>query len=237
MLPSFFRSRQENVESRSESANDQSHIVAKAHPIESGKNGEAADAPRVIDRRLLLDSELMAQVAAGDQDAIVVLFERYSSYALKIALFILKDRGEAQDVVQETFLELHRTADRFDPLKGSVSNWVFRIAAHAALDRKEYLRSRQFYTVLSIEEAEGELLSESNNSLRLAPQEQKHLLREVLAVLTPAQRRAIHLKLEGFTAEQAAQRSGMSSSACENNLYRGLKKLKTLIMTARQKAK
>ncbi|HEY6351204.1 MAG TPA: sigma-70 family RNA polymerase sigma factor [Candidatus Angelobacter sp.] len=178
----------------------------------------------------------MTQLAAGNEEATVVLFERYRLYVFNTALAILKDRGEAQDIVQQTFFELYRTAERFDSLKGSFPAWLFRIASHAALNRKDYLQARQFYKAREIEDAEEVLLGRAKDSLHLAPQEQVHLIHELLARLKPAQRRAIELKFfEGLTADQAALRTGESPSTFENNLYRGLKKLRSLILKPRPK--
>lgn len=230
-LPAFSRSRQKNPECSPDSGNDSGHNTLTQQIAECEKGIEAAS-----DRHLVRDADLMSQVAKGDQDAMVVLLERYSAYALRIAYSTLKDRAEAQDIVQETFLKLYQTADRFDSQKGSLLTWLFRLASQAAFDRKEYLRARQFYTVLDIEQAETELPCEYNGSLHLAPQEQEHLLHEVFAMLNPAQRQAIELKLEGYTAEQAAVRSGISSSTSENNLYRGLKKMRDLIVKTGRKA-
>jgi RNA polymerase sigma-70 factor (ECF subfamily) len=182
----------------------------------------------------LEDADLMTRVAAGDEDAINVILERYRSFVFHIALAILKDRGEAQDTVQDAFLEVCRTADRFDHLKGSLSGWLFLIASHAALNRKEYLQTRQFYTSRQVDESE-EAVGPDENWQHLAPQEQMHLARELLAKLKPAQRKAIELKFfEGRTAADAARRVGGSASTIENNVYRGLKKLSNIVSKRRK---
>src|SRR5258708_2947574 len=72
---------------------------------------------RVLQR--LTDEELMRHLRGGHHDALTVLFDRYHRLVLKVALSIVRDSGEAQDVVQEVFLQVYRTVVRFDPARGS----------------------------------------------------------------------------------------------------------------------
>lgn len=236
MLSSFRRFHQKDGDQEFESASNLGCNGSNAGAPDPGKNDKEALTPKTCDRGMLGDCELMARLAAGDEDAAVVLTERHGAYVLKISLAILKDRGEAQDIVQESFLQLYRTAAHFDCRKGSFSAWLFRIASHAALDRKAYLQSRRFYKGLDIQKAEEESHGQSHEWLHLAPQEQVHLMDELLPMLKPAQRRAIELKFfEGLTADQAAIQTGESSSSFENNLYRGLKQLRNLVLKRRPK--
>lgn len=176
------------------------------------------------------DAELMSHVAAGNADAFSVLLERHRSLVFQIAHHILKDKGEAMDLVQQVFAEMYQTAGRFDRQRGKVAGWLFRIAYHDAINRKQYLKVRHFYTCVPLEErGEAQLLGHAGERGHLAPQEELYLAEESLAMLKPAQRRAIELTLfSGLTAKQAAERTGESVAVVENNLYRGLKKLRTL---------
>ncbi|HUN60909.1 MAG TPA: sigma factor, partial [Candidatus Sulfotelmatobacter sp.] len=67
----------------------------------------------------LNDEELMGQLQAGQGDALAVLFDRYHRLVLSIALKIVRDRGEAEDVMQNVFLEIFRAAAQFNPSKGN----------------------------------------------------------------------------------------------------------------------
>ena len=184
------------------------------------------------------DSELISQVGAGDGEALADLVERYRRFIFQIALRILKDKGEAQEVVQETSLKLCSVAKSFDALKGTFPNWLARIAVTTALKRRQYLKARKFYDAVDIEDVDGCSAGLADDYLQMAPQEQSHLAHELLSKLKPAQRRAIELKCgEGFTAEQGALSTGESSSAFENHFYRGLKKLRDLARKERGKTK
>jgi len=81
------------------------------------------------------DRELLGRVAQGDVSALRVLYNEQAPRALAIARRILRNVEEAEDVVQETFLELWRRAPQFDGRKGGAVSWVITIARSRAIDR------------------------------------------------------------------------------------------------------
>src|SRR5438093_203134 len=74
------------------------------------------------------DTELMRKVALGDRVAFGELFDRYSQLALNLASRVLNERHEAEDVVQEVFLQLWRDAASYQQERGNVSTWIVAIA-------------------------------------------------------------------------------------------------------------
>ena len=74
---------------------------------------------RLPDPRSPGDEELMVRLQASDSTALGLLFDRYARLVLGIALRVLRDYGEAEDVVQEVFFHVFQKASLFDPLKGS----------------------------------------------------------------------------------------------------------------------
>ena len=85
------------------------------------------------------DRELLARVAQGDVAALRSLYDQHAPRAITIAFRILRNREEAEDIVQETFLEVWRRAAQFDPGRGGAVAWVVTIARSRAIDR---LRAR-----------------------------------------------------------------------------------------------
>ncbi len=79
------------------------------------------------------DEELVAYLRAGKADALTVLFQRHNALVFGIARRILRDNGEAEDVVQQVFLDLFRSAAKFDPAKGTFKVWLLMYAYHRAL--------------------------------------------------------------------------------------------------------
>jgi RNA polymerase sigma-70 factor (ECF subfamily) len=80
------------------------------------------------------DAELLAQVADGDHGAFEELHRRYARSVLGIALRRLGDRGRAEDVTQDTFASVWRSAARFDPSRGKATSWLFTVARNAIID-------------------------------------------------------------------------------------------------------
>lgn len=93
----------------------------------------------------LSDQELMQRVTVGRQDALTVLFDRYHHLVFDIAFRIVRDPGEAEEVVQTVFLDIYRAAANFDSRKGIPKVWFLQYAYHRALHRKPHLVSNHFY--------------------------------------------------------------------------------------------
>jgi RNA polymerase sigma-70 factor (ECF subfamily) len=93
------------------------------------------------------DEELMEGLCTGAPDALSFLFDRYYRLVFSIALKILRDRGEAEDIMQEVFLEIYRAPEKFDPSRGGVKTWILQHAYHRSLNRRKYLKVRGFYEV------------------------------------------------------------------------------------------
>src|SRR6516164_4553558 len=78
----------------------------------------------------LSDESVMEQLRQGHPDALPVLFDRFYRLVLKIALRILRDKGEAEDVTQDIFLEIFNKADQFDRSRGTAKIWILQYAYH-----------------------------------------------------------------------------------------------------------
>src|ERR1041385_4973125 len=81
------------------------------------------------------DDELIQSVAAGCSDALTALFDRYHLLVFSVATRIVRDPGEAEEVVQTVFLDIFRAAASFDPSRGMLKVWMLQYAYHRALHR------------------------------------------------------------------------------------------------------
>jgi RNA polymerase sigma-70 factor (ECF subfamily) len=84
------------------------------------------------------DEDLLQQLHSGATDALAVLFDRHCRQVFSIAHRILRDTGEAEDLMQEVFLEIYRDAGKFDPAGGSVKDWILQRANRRSLTRCQY---------------------------------------------------------------------------------------------------
>jgi RNA polymerase sigma-70 factor, ECF subfamily len=177
------------------------------------------------DLRKLGDNELMQYVAEGCPNALTVLFDRYHRLVFGIALRIVRDPGEAEDVVQTVFLDVFRAVANFDPKKGILKVWLLQYAYHRALHRKRHLVSNHFYRWEALEAAleigvERSLAAELPEIVRLAE--------EMLEKLKPRQRAVLEMTYyEGLTAEEIALRLGETAHVVRHDLHRGLAALRS----------
>src|ERR1700721_1935690 len=91
------------------------------------------------------DEEALVRLKAQDRDALALLFDRYSRLILTIGFRVLRDYGEAEELVQNVFLYLYQKADLFQPDKGTAKSWITKAAYNRALHRGDSLVSRKFY--------------------------------------------------------------------------------------------
>jgi RNA polymerase sigma-70 factor (ECF subfamily) len=186
----------------------------------------------------LNDEQLMVRLQAGDNDALALLFDRYHRLVLSIALKIVRDRGEAEDVVQNVFLDIFRTVAQFDPSKGTTKVWLLQYAYHRALNRKKHLQVKNFYTQVELEEAAPLLFDRVPSLNRLTQLELKRLLEQALATLGPEQKRVIELAShQGLSMQEISDKTGESLVNVRHHYYRGLKKLRSVVLGAEEKRK
>src|SRR5687767_6332151 len=171
------------------------------------------------------DGELMARVRAANGDALDALFRRYRRMVYGVALDILRDAGEAEDVTQEVFLEVYRKSYLYDPARGSVRVWFLQYAYHRTLRRKAALRRRAAYRGEPLERAEGSLAKPPR---QLTPEECRWVIRAGLAQLPPRQRATLEMAcFEELTLRDVAARLGVSLGCARHYYYRGLERLRT----------
>jgi DNA-directed RNA polymerase specialized sigma24 family protein len=95
------------------------------------------------------DWQLMQRVASGEEAAAVELYDRFGALVFKSARQVLSTRAEAEDAVQEVFVRLWRTSDRYDPARAKLVTWVMLIARRHLIDRLRRKKVRP--TNLSLE--------------------------------------------------------------------------------------
>jgi RNA polymerase sigma-70 factor, ECF subfamily len=174
----------------------------------------------------LSDEQLMLQVQEGDGDAFTLLFDRYNRLVLTVAMRIVRDVGEAQEVAQSVFFEFYRSARRFDPARGTLKVWLLQFAYHRSINRRNYLLLRQFYDRPDLEEA---MVWESSTRTepRVPAQEVKQVVQQALERLCESHREVIQKVIfEGMTLREVAERTGATYDVVRNRYYRGLDQLR-----------
>ena len=177
------------------------------------------------------DDRLLSRIAHADREALSLLFRRHARMVRVLAERILRDRGEAEDLVQEVFLFVFRRAALFDSEKGSARSWLAQVTYHRAIDRRRQLVSRRFYSSVELEEA----ILRSEEPLGLATLYDdtieavlgKDTLRRIDESLSDDQRKVIHLHfVDGYTVAEIAEIIGQSVGNVRNHYYRALERMR-----------
>lgn len=179
------------------------------------------------------DECLLARVCQDDRQAFAELFRRYAVKVRGIAIRLLHDHHEAEDMVQEVFLLLHRDCHKFDPSRGSASFWILQIAHSRAISRYRHLSSRQFYRHDDIEDLANVLPSRTSSSEMDALASRRTLV-NMFEALSPDQRETLRLYFfEGYTLPEIAAERRMPLTNVKNHYFRGLDRLRRQLFAAK----
>lgn len=177
------------------------------------------------------DEIVINRIQQGDSEALGHLFDRYSSLIERIARRILRDSSEAQDVVQEVFLYVHRRSQVFDPSKGEFVSWLVQIAYTRAFNRRRQLKSRDAADCARIEELADSVPS-ANLGLEMFVNDLavRKFVEQALDELTTPQRETLRLYFfDGYSLREISSRLNQSFSNTRHHYYRGMEKLKQLL--------
>jgi RNA polymerase sigma factor (sigma-70 family) len=177
------------------------------------------------DHAHLSDEALVALVARSSDAALGELYDRYGGTAYGLALRVVRDAALAEDVVQEAFLAVWRSAARFVPERAKASTWIMTFVHRRAVDvvrREERRRSEPLDRV--DQPATGS--TEEVAWLRF----ERERVQEALAQLPDQQREAIELAYYGgFTQAQLAERLGQPLGTIKSRVFNGLGRLRELL--------
>lgn len=172
------------------------------------------------------DRELLERIRAGDRLACDDCIRAHSPGIYRLALRLMRDPADAEDVVQETFLSAFKGIDRFDGRSG-LSTWLYRIAFNAAMMRLRRRRP-EFVPVDTTDESEGDLpIPEAMVDWCLLPEQElvraeaREELERAIGELPPKLRAVFVMReLEELSTEDTAQALGLSAQAVKTRLHR-----------------
>ncbi len=148
------------------------------------------------------DAALLAGVQSGDQDAMARFFSRYSPMVYSVALRVLKDSGEAEDVVQEIFVQVWKNPGAFVSGRGSLGGWLVVVARNRAIDMLRRRRPSDPVELFALPSAIN-LANEAERSVLM----QK--IRVALHTLPVEQQKSVELAFfEGLSHSEIAEKTG-----------------------------
>jgi RNA polymerase sigma-70 factor (ECF subfamily) len=176
------------------------------------------------------DWELMQRVAASDEAAIDELYRRFGALVYQSARQVLRSRAETEDAVQEVFVRLWKTADRFDPHRAKLVTWVMLISRRHLIDRLRRQSARPDRAELDTSRTDaGGAVARPEAEGRIEGEEGRERLRRQLARLPELQRSVIERAyLQGFSLREIAEQLNSPLGTVKSALSRGLTRLREL---------
>ena len=192
----------------------------------SGGEGVSANTEELTD---IPDEDLLAFVRAGNGDALGVLFRRFAWLVRIVSLRFLRDEAEADDLVQELFLFIHRESSVYDRTKSSARSWIVQMTCRRAISRWRYLNARGHYKNEELDychSAMGSVVAPTYDS-SIEALFGRERLKKIMRDLTAEQHETLRLHFyEGYTLAEIGKKLGQSLGNVRHHYYRGLEKLR-----------
>ena len=175
------------------------------------------------DRSAAEEAALVAQIAAGDVGVPVTeLYGRYGRRLYRFGVQALGNSGLAEEMVQETFVRLWRTAGNYEPKRASVGTYLFVIARSVALDVRKRPSSRE---LLPVEEAYTPPVFDNVDQIL-----DTLVMRDALGTLSVAHRQVIRLAHDqDLTQSQIAERLGLPLGTVKTRMFHAMRALRTAL--------
>ena len=171
--------------------------------------------------------DLIHRCQTGDEEAFAALFHQYKNLVCKAAYLILGSAHEAEDVLQEVFLQVHKSLSTFQPSKGAFTTWLHRITVNHCLNR----RRKRHLSILPLDEISPTSLTDHlpSSEGRLG---EKQVVQQALNRLSGKLRTAVILRYYwDLTYAEIAQILSIPVGTVKSRLYLGLKTLRKKLET------
>jgi RNA polymerase sigma-70 factor (ECF subfamily) len=173
------------------------------------------------------DVELLKAIAGGDETALAQIYDRYRVILFGLLMRILNNREEAEDVLQEVFLQVWRRAADFDEKRGRPFTWLVTVARSRGIDRLRNLAARERVAIAGARE-ESEVVSDAATDAFRS--EQRGLVSTALQQLPEEQQRPLMLAyFDGLTQSEIATRLDAPLGTVKTRMRTGMMKLRELL--------
>jgi len=174
------------------------------------------------------DIDLMRSIQAGDSEALSQLYDRYSGILKALILRVIHNEAEADDLLQEIFMEIWNHAKNFSAQKGKPLGWMVTLARRRAIDglRKKQAYARAGERLQAETEQQPEAWVHNSTAEEIDFADTRVLVRQVISSLPPAQQQAIELAFfRGMSQREIAADTNTPLGTVKTRLELGLKKL------------
>jgi len=173
------------------------------------------------------DVELLKAIVRQDETALAELYDRYRVILFGLLVRILNNREEAEDILQDVFIQVWRRAKDFDEKRGRPFTWLVTLARSRAIDRLRQLGARQRLASGAAQEQSETVSDALSDTIRLA---QRETVRQALAELPEEQRNTLVLAyFEGLTQSEIAAKLNAPLGTIKTRMRSGMIKLRALL--------
>jgi RNA polymerase sigma-70 factor (ECF subfamily) len=175
-----------------------------------------------------LDASAMARVLAGDDSGLAELYDRHAPFVHGLALKIVRDPSDAEDVVHDAFVAVAERADQFRPDRGTVIAWLVTTVRNLALDRARRRTRRAQITDDDLRHQPGEVVLDPEALAWLG--QRRVAVLAALDRVSPAQRRTLEIAFfEGLSYPEIAEREGVALGTIKSRAARALAALRSAL--------
>ena len=165
------------------------------------------------------EASLLERIVDGDRDAVALCIERYSPLVWSLARRFIPNRADAEEAVQDVFMELWSSAKKFDAGKASEATWVSLIARRRLIDRARRARSGPDPERLA--DVEHTLSKDGQATIEASAESERVL--NIIATMNPEQRKVIRMSAWlGMTHAAIARETELPLGTVKSHLRRGL---------------
>ncbi len=188
------------------------------------------------DESSIRDETLMERIGQRQQQALGQLYSRHRRTLRGVIIKVVGDESEADDILQESFLQVWYEPDKYSPDLGRPLGWIITIARRRAIDRVRrrdcYRRAKGRFEQYVRPEAASRTKTDSD----LACADLRRFLERQLRILPDGQRKVLELAyLEGFSQRQIAAATGIPLGTIKTRFQLGMKRLAQCVIPLRQK--
>lgn len=173
------------------------------------------------------DAELLRAIARGDEESLATLYDRYRTILFGLLIRILNNRAEAEDVLQEVFVQVWQRARDFDENRGKGFTWLVTLARSRAIDRLRSLGSRSRTVEEATRETKDTIVDAIEDAIN---NERGAAVQAALRELPEEQRAALLMAyFDGFSQSEIAERTNIPLGTVKTRMRTGMAKLREVL--------
>lgn len=174
------------------------------------------------------ESELLPKIANNDEEAFSELYNRFSQVVYNLSFRVVKNKSDAEEVVQKVFIQIWNKAENYDQSRGAVSTWIMNITRSRAIDKIRSLK--KIRSTISMDDTFLQFISQKGFIIEDA-NEKREIIKKALAAIPADQKTVVEtIYFEGYTHTEAAKELNIPVGTVKTRLRLGILKLREQIL-------